>query len=197
MWELALLSMLNLIFLIVVRDLAWLGEVRCDFLISRNSDAFSILAKLEVKSTLFLHRNWWINHKWSSVLFLCSDTAEAAVQTLFKQLWQLAFIYSLVLYLRLWWLCCSRSKTYWWKLLELRIKKPKPIFIQCLLFFSIGFLRVKSNSLKSILWTKLDTAVAFYYHLRKNRQGSWITDEGKQLELESLPWVAGYGIRKK
>lgn len=123
-------------FLLFVRDLAWLGEVGCDFLMSRNSEVFSILAKLELKSTLFLHRNWWINHKWSCVLFLCSDTAEAAVQTLFKQLWQLAFIYSLVLYLRLVvCLCYSKSKTYWWKLLEPRIKKPKPIFIQCLLFF--------------------------------------------------------------
>lgn len=190
--------MLYLIFLLFVRDLAWLGELRCDFLMSRNSEVFSILAKLELKSTLFLHRNWWINHKWSCVLFLCSDTAEAAVQTLFKQLWQFAFIYSLVLYLKLVvCLSCSRSKTYWWKLLELRIKKPKPIFIQCLLFFSVGFLRVTSNSLKSVLWTELDTAVAFYYHLRKSHQGSWITDEGKQSQLKSLPWVAGYGIRKK
>lgn len=136
MWELAHLSMLNLIFLLVVRDLAWLGEVHCDFLISRNSEVFSILAKLEVKSTLFLHRNWWINHKWLSVLFLCSDTAEAAVQTLFKQLWQFAFIYSLVLYLRLVvCLCCSRSKTYWWKLLELRIKKPQTYFYSMSLIF--------------------------------------------------------------
>lgn len=142
MWELAHLSMLYLIFfLLVVRDRAWLKEVRCDFLISRNSEVFSILAKLELRSTLFLHRNWWINHKWLSVLFLCSDTAEAAVQTLFKQLWQLAFIYSLVLYLRLVvCLCCSRSKIYWWKLLERRIKKPQTYFYSLSrIFFPVDF----------------------------------------------------------
>lgn len=151
MWELKHLSMLYLIFLLVVRDLAWLGEVRCDFLISRNSEVFSILAELELKSTLFLHRNWWINHKWSSVLFLCSDTAEAAVQTLFKQLWQLAFIYSLVLYLRpVVCLYCSRSKTYWWKLLELRIKKTPNLF----LFYVSYFFPVDFQGSNITVWSQ-------------------------------------------